>query len=104
MKTTNTNIIFSQVKKRLPFRIPDEYFENSERKLRAIHQGNLHKRIMRYGIVASILLAIGLWYLIQFELPIDSSSNEQICSLTYTNDNDWFDFAEADIFLDNMDW
>lgn len=116
--------IFDQVGKRTPFRTPDGFFEASEQTLRAQipnhkspygasksveitnHKLPITNRYWTYGIAASLVLAVGIWSLVRF-LPQPTqtpAAEEPVYAQTYDTSDDWHDFAEADLFLDNMNW
>ncbi len=102
---TNGKDYFDIVGKRMPYRTPDRYFEQSGKQLRAA-TGKRHvtnSRRLWYGIAASIALIAGVYSIIN---QINSSAiTTPIYSPTTTNTTEeWSDFAEADIFLENMDW
>lgn len=103
MKTNTPQFDFTKVGKRTPFCTPEGYFEASEKELRSIvHRKSFHHKLY-YGIAASFVLAVGIWSFVRFALPQTTASDEQFCSQTYDNSVDWSEFAEADIFLDNID-
>ena len=62
-------------------------------------------------MAASIVLVVGIFSVIRlvFLQPTKTPSTEepvyaQTEAPIYSSSSDWFDFAEADLFLDNMDW
>ena len=104
--------IFDQVGKRTPFRTPDGFFEQSEQTLRAQipnHKSKIINLKWTYGIAASLVLVVGIWSLVRFiPQPTQTpASEEPVYAQTeapiYSSSSDWSDFAEADLFLDNMD-
>ena len=97
--------IFEKVGKRTPFRTPEGYFEASEQELRAIanHKLPTVNRRWYYAIAASIVLAIGIFGIVRFSSPTATQVETSFYSQTYDNSADWSDFADADIFLDNID-
>ena len=101
--------VFEIVGKRTPFRTPDGFFEQSEQTLRAQivnRKSSNCKLYWSYGIVASLVLAVGIWSLVHFvPQPAQTpATDEPVYAQTYDIADDWSDFAEADLFLDNMDW
>ena len=109
--TNNTpQFDFSKVGKRTPYRTPDGYFELSEQTLRAKIQ-NYKSQIISlkwvYGIAASLILAVGIWSLVRFlpqPTPSTSITDDSVYAQTYDASDDWSDFADADIFLDYLNW
>lgn len=97
--------IFEKVGKRTPFRTPEGYFEASEKQLRSIanHQSPITYKYWYSGIAASIVLAIGIFGIVRFASPTATQTDASVYSQTYDNSADWSDFADADIFLDNID-
>ena len=107
--------IFTQVGKRTPFRTPEGFFEQQERTLKkAISNQQLVVRPLRrkwwYAAAASALLFIAVYPVIQL---VKSSSDQTLTSVSATTpiysqtssvSDDWSDFADADVFLDNMNW
>ena len=107
------NNIFDQVGKRTPYNGPEGYFEASEHALRAkvnhksaiIHHKlpTVSKR-WYYAAAASVILVIGIFSIVRFALPSVTPANEPVYVQAYEASEDWSDFADADIFLDNMEW
>lgn len=95
--------IFDQVGKRMPFRTPEGYFETSEKELRSIVHRKSFNRKWYYGIAASIVLAIGIFGIVRYSSLSATQTDASLYSQTYDNSADWSDFADADIFLDNID-
>jgi len=106
--------IFKQVGKRTPFRTPEGFFSEQERTLKkAISNQQPVVRPLRrkwwYAAAASALLLIAVYPVIQL---VNSSSDSlvpvpdtpPIYSQTSSVSDDWSDFADADIFMDNMNW
>lgn len=109
--------IFDQVGKRTPYRVPEGFFEQTEKNLqqlavshrpsvvnyrRAAHRTS-SPRTWLYSAAAAVLLLLavgGVWQYVQQQMPVDvvyvSDGNSY--------DSSWEDFAEADVFLDNLDW
>lgn len=105
------NNIFDQVGKRTPFRTPDGFFEQSKESIQQstvkpiVHRISF-RRTRIYAAAASLVLAVGIWSLVRF-LPQPtqtSAAEEPVHAQTYDIADDWSNFAEADLFLDNMDW
>lgn len=106
--------IFTQVGKRTPFRTPEGFFEQQERTLKqAVSRQTsvvrpLHRRWW-YAIAACALLLIAVYPVMQL---VHSSSDSlapisdttPVYSQTSSASDDWSDFADADMFLDNMNW
>jgi hypothetical protein len=116
--------IFEKVGKRTPYRTPDGYFEASEQLLKArsyrattvVHRTSLHRALSwSFGIAAAIAFVIGIFGILRTTLPTSVPSDSPFYSQTVSADeplysqtddasDDWSDFADADIFLDNMTW
>ena len=105
--------IFDQVGKRTPYKVHDGFFEQSEQTLRAqiVHRKSSNRKLYwAYAAAASVVLAVGIWALVRFiPQPTQTpASEEPVYAQTeapiYSSSSDWSDFAEADLFLDNMDW
>ena len=109
------NNIFDQVGKRTPFRTPDGFFEQSKESIQQstvkpiVHRISF-RRTRIYEAAASLVLAVGIWSLVRF-LPqstqtyvAEEPAYAQTEATIYSSSSDWSDFAEADLFLDNMDW
>lgn len=93
---------FSQVGKRTPYRVPEGFFANNEQKLRSqvVVQSARHhiplRRWAGYAAVATVLLAAILYPLASYR-----RAGEQ---MVYSSQEDWSQFADADLFLENMNW
>lgn len=109
--------IFTQVGKRTPYRTPEGFFVKQEKSLKMIVNEvtpasgirPLHRKWW-YAAAASALLLIAVYPVIQL---VKSSSDQTLTSIsdstpiysqTSSASDDWSDFAEADIFMDNMNW
>ncbi|MBQ6777400.1 MAG: hypothetical protein IJP52_03725 [Paludibacteraceae bacterium] len=106
--------IFTQVGKRTPFRTPEWFFEQQEQTLKKAISSQksvvrpLHRKWW-YAVAACALLLIAIYPVMQL---VHSSSDSlapvpdtaPVYSQTSTASDDWSDFAEADVFLDNMNW
>lgn len=94
--------IFDQVQKRTPYQVPENYFVHSKSRLRLTS----HRR--RYWtIAASLVLVAGIWSLVRWTTPSSPTTDTTINSspvYSATPTDDWSDFAEADLFLENMNW
>lgn len=97
------NNIFDQVGKKMPYTTPEDFFNRSEKELRSIVHRKSFNRKWYYGIAASIVLAIGIFGIVRFSSPTATQVEASFYSQTYDNSADWSDFADADIFLDNID-
>lgn len=100
------NNIFDQVGKKMPYRVPEGYFDASEKELRSIVHRKSFNRKLYYAAAASVVLAVGIWSLVRFipHQPQTPMLEEPIYVQTYDTADDWHEFAEADLFLDNMNW
>ena len=97
------NNFFNQVGKKMPYTTPEDFFNRSEKELRSIVHRKSFNRKWYYGIAASIVLAIGIFGIVRFSSPKATQVEASFYSQTYDNSADWSDFADADIFLDNID-
>ena len=121
--TNNTpQFDFSKVGKRTPYRTPDGYFELSEQLVKArshqpvVHRTSLHRTLnWSFAVAAAFALIIGIFGILRTTLPTTVptdlplysqtiSTEEPLYSQTDDASDDWSDFADADIFLDNLDW
>ena len=120
--TSNTPFDFSKVGKRTPYRTPDGYFELSEQLVKArshrpvVHRTALHRTLnWSFAIAAAIALVIGIFGILRTTLPTTVPTDLPLYSQTisaveplYTQSDDasddWSDFADADIFLDYLNW
>lgn len=106
--------IFTQVGKRTPYRTPEGFFEQQERTLKkAISNQQPVVRPLRrkwwYAIAACALLFIAVYPVMQLvnsssDSLVPVSDTTPIYSQTSSVSDDWSDFADADIFMDNMNW
>ena len=108
MKMNKCEDIFTQVGKRTPFRTPEGFFEQQERTLKkAISSQQQVVRPLRrtwwYAAAASVILIGGI-YGVTHILVSPYSDSAPIYSQTSSSSDDWSDFADADVFLDNMNW
>lgn len=106
--------IFTQVGKRSPYCTPEGFFEQQEQVLKevVISQKSAIRPLHRtwlYAAAASILLLIAVYPVIQLvnsssDSLVPVSDTTPIYSQTSSSSDDWSDFADADVFLDNMNW
>lgn len=97
------NNIFDQVGKKMPYTTPEDFFNRSEKELRSIvHRKSFNRKL--YYAAASVVLAVGIFGIVRFSSPAATQVEASFYSQTYDNSADWSDFADADIFLDNMNW
>ena len=89
--------IFDQVQKRTPYQVPENYFSHSKPRLRPTS----HRR-WYWTIAASLVLVAGIWSLVRRTSPSTPTPDPMVYSVTPSDD--WSDFAEADLFLENMNW
>ena len=101
--------IFTQAGKRTPYRIPEGFFAQQEQTLKQavsnpqIVNRQSFNRKWFYAAAASIILIGGIYGVTRL-LVLPSSDTVPIYSQTSSSSDDWSDFAEADIFMDNMNW
>ncbi len=57
-----------------------------------------------YAAAASIILLIAVYPVIQLVKSPSATDSAPIYSQTSPVSDDWSDFADADVFLDNMNW
>ena len=94
--------IFERVQKKTPYQVPENYFAHSKSRLRP----SSHRR-WYWGIAASLVLVAGIWSLVRIASPSSPTTDTTVnYSPVYsaTPTEDWSDFAEADLFLENMNW
>ena len=89
--------IFDQVQKRTPYQVPENYFAHSKSRLRPTS----HRR-WYWTIAASLVLVAGIWSLVRWTSSSTPTPDPMVYSVTSTDD--WSNFAEADLFLENMNW
>lgn len=105
---------FGTVGKRTPFRAPEGFFEQQERTLKKAisSQPSVVRPLRRkwfYAAAASSLLLIAVYPVIQLvnsssDSLVPVSDTPPIYSQTSSPSDDWSDFAEADLFMENMNW
>ena len=99
--------IFDQVQKRTPYQVPENYFVHSKSRLRPTS----HRR-WYWTIAASLVLVAGIWSIVRMVSPSTPTTDTTVYSsavntspfYSATPADDWSDFAEADLFLENMNW
>lgn len=94
--------IFDQVQKRTPYQVPENYFVHSKSRLRPTS----HRR-WYWTIAASLVLVAGIWSIVRWTSLASLATDSTVYSNTVysaTPTEDWSDFAEADLFLENMNW
>lgn len=101
--------MFELVQKRTPYRMPEGFFEQQEQTLKQAvgSQTSVVTPLRRkwwYVAAATALLLIAVYPVIQLVKSPSASDSAPIYSQTSTASDDWSDFAEADVFLDNMNW
>ena len=106
---------FSEVGKRTPFRTPEGFFEQQEQVLKKVVSSQkssvrpLHRK-WYYAAAASALLLIAIYPVMRLvnpssDQPLTSvSDTAPVYSQTSSASDDWSEFADADVFLDNMNW
>lgn len=106
--------IFEQVQKMTPYRTPEGFFEQQEQTLKQAvsHQPSAVRPLHRkwwYAIAACAMLLIAVYPVMQLvrsssDTLAPVSDTAPVYSQTSSVSDDWSDFAEADVFLDNMNW
>lgn len=91
----------------MPYRVPQDYLENSQSalrtRLRTIERRALRRRTY---IAAAVALLLAMAYPVSrivMDKAAASAAVTPVYSVTSPTDN-WSEFAEADIFLDSLDW
>ncbi len=104
MEMNKCENIFEQVQKQTPYRTPEGFFDTEEQELKRAIRRRASKRLwLRYAAAAAILLFAAVYPLMH--LMHSSHANEvPLYVQTDNTQGEWTDFAEADIFLENMDW
>lgn len=108
--------IFEQVGKRMPYRTPDGYFGHAATDLKKAvatkcpsvaqpHTSRSRRYIWISSAAAIMLIAITIYPIYQW---IKTDYSTAIITPIYCEsdnvNNGWEEFANADIFLENMDW
>ena len=107
--------IFTQVGKQTPFRTPEGFFEQQEQTLKQsiCHQPSAIRPLRRrwwYAAAASVILIGGIYGITRLimlptaDSALYPSDSAPIYSQTSSSSDDWSDFADADLFMDNMNW
>lgn len=108
--------IFEQVGKRMPYRTPDGYFDHAAADLKKAvatqcpsiaqpHASRLRRYIWISSAAAVMLIAIAIYPIHQYLNKERTMANITPIYCETDNINDgWEEFANADIFLENMDW
>ena len=107
--------IFTQVGKRTPYRTPEGFFEQQEKTLKdKVTMYNIQRKPLLhkwwYAAAASVILIGGIYGVTRLLVhpsvgsALYSSDSAPIYSQTSSPYDDWSDFADADIFMDNMNW
>jgi len=108
--------IFSEIGKRTPFRTPEGFFEQQEQTLKQAVSRQISvvrplRRRWWYAIAACALLLIAVYPVMQFVhsssdslAPISDTTPVYSQTSSSSASDDWSDFADADMFLDNMNW
>ena len=116
MKMSKCDNIFERVQKRTPFRTPEGFFEQQEQTLKQTVRPIESEPAVRplhhvwyYGIVAAIILLLAIYPVMRLVHRSSSSRSvgegqEELIYTQSTSSDDWADFADADIFMDNMNW
>jgi len=99
---------FSEVGKRTPYRTPEGFFAQQEQTLKKAISSQ--KSVVRqlqskwwYAAAASVILIGGIYSVTRLLVP-SSADITPVYSQTSSSSDEWSDFAEADVFLDNMNW
>lgn len=107
MMKTPTEFDFSTVGKQMPYRVPEGFFEQSERQLKAAVQSQSGRRKVSrrwwYAAAAIMLLLLAVYPVTRLLQRSDRSEVAVYCQTDGTSE-DWDGFADADLFLENMDW
>ncbi len=109
MKMNKCENIFTQVGKQTPFRTPEGFFSEQEQTLKKAisSQPSVVRPLRRkwwYAAAASALLLIAVYPVIRLVEGPSATDSAPIYSQTSPTSDDWSDFADADIFMDNMNW
>jgi len=107
--------IFTQAGKRTPYRSPEGFFEQQEQTLKKVvrSQKSVIRSLRRkwfYAAAASIILIGGIYGVSRLLMhpstgsPLYTPDSAPVYSQTSSASDDWSDFADADLFMDNMNW
>lgn len=106
---------FSEVGKHTPYRTPEGFFDQQEQTLKKVTRSQpsivrpLHRKWW-YAVAASLILIGGIYGVNRLLMhPSTGSSlyaqdSAPVYSQTSSASDDWSDFADADLFMDNMNW
>lgn len=109
MTQSTSTFDFSRVGKQTPYRVPEGYMEQQEQSLLASIQSqpttrrHLSARPWIWYAAACAVLLLAIYPAIRLVHRATDIAPVYSQTATTTTD-DWSDFAEADIFLDNMNW
>ena len=107
MKETSSQFDFTSIGKQMPYRVPVGFFEQSEQQLKSTvqslsaHRKTIHLRWYAIAAGVAVLLAI---YPVSRLLQRHVDAETPVYCQTDNASEDWKDFADADIFMENMDW
>ena len=107
MKETPSQFVFTSIGKQMPYRVPVGFFEQSEQQLKSTvqslsaHRKTIHLRWYAIAAGVAVLLAI---YPVSRLLQRHVDAETPVYCQTDNASEDWKDFADADIFMENMDW
>ena len=103
--------IFTQVGKRTPYRTPEGFFAGQEHALKqaVCHQPIVNRKSLNrkwiYAVAACAVVLIAVYPVIKLvNSSADSFAPAPVYSSTSSASDEWSDFADADIFMDNMNW
>ncbi len=99
--------IFAQVGKKTPFRAPENYFDHAADDIKhAVRRASARRTLYWISGAAAVLLLLVAIYPICRLVNRDNLPQEQFapvyCETADYDDEDWTDFANADIFLENL--
>ena len=109
MKQTINAFDFSRVGKQMPYRVPEGYMEHQRQVLMVSVQSHpvmrkpILNRLWIWCAAACALILLAIYPAIQL-VNRATDMTPVYCQTTTTTTDDWEDFAEADIFLENMNW
>ena len=102
--------IFAQVGKRTPYRVPEGYMDQQKDRLKesVSNQSSAVRPLRRawyYGIAAAVVLLLAVYPVMRLVSPSTDAPAPSIYadSSIYDDSDDWADFADADIFLDEFE-
>ena len=107
MKETPSQFDFTSLGKQMPYLVPDGFFEQSEQQLKSTAQSlSANSKTLRrrwYAIAAGVAVLLAI-YPVSRILQHHTDSETPVYCQTNNTSEDWKDFADADIFMENMDW